>query len=322
MYFGSVKFFKNMILLVVVVCIAVPAIASISLCVSLNRQKETSARLQAESERLEATLSNTERQLQAVQQQLDELTAQQQARKAEAPRGAEPPEAIYYQGLYPDFYAPEEYHATERVPGTIFLTFDGGPSANTRRILDVLSEKQVKATFFVSGQDEDAGLQILRDIADEGHTIGMHSFSRDYSKIYSSVEAFLDDMYLIFSQIKEATGEAPTVFRFPGGSINSYNAGIYQELLAEMLRRGFVPCDWNLSAEDSAGGYLSAEQIVQNVMGSMDRIERGFVQMHDGESQDATVEALSQLIDELRELDYNFDRLTPETKPVLFVYKD
>lgn len=323
MYFGSVKFFKHMILLTVIILIAVPTGLSIRFYESRNEVRQSRQKLYDEVTRLNGEIVTVKRQLTAKEEALDEM-AEQVREMSTAGLGLDalPPEAIYYQSLYPDFYAPQAYQASERIPGTVYLTFDGGPSANTSRILEILAAGNVKATFFVTGQSGAAGQELMREIADQGHTLGMSSYSQDYSKIYSSVEAFLDDMYQIFSQIQEATGKTPTVFRFPGGSINSYNAGIYQELVAEMLRRGFVPCDWNVSGEDAAGTSPSVEQIVRNVMGSMDRIERGFVLLHDIDSQVTTPDALEALIGELRDLGFDFACMTPETKPVLFVYKD
>lgn len=315
MYLGSVRFFKNLILLAVVVCIAVPTIIAIHSGSLLRERAAEAAQREAELSRLQDELAETQRALQENEAARDAGGAVEDAPSFSS-------EAIYYQNLYPDFYAPETYHATERKAGAIYLTFDGGPSDNTSQILDALAEEGVKATFFVSGQTYDGCYQRMRDIVNQGHTLGMYSYSRDYAKIYSSVEAFLDDMYQIFTEIREATGVTPSVFRFPGGSVNAYNAGIYQELLAEMIRRGFVPCDWNLSGEDAVSDALSADQIVRNVLTHADHIERGFVLLHDNGGKTTTVEALEPLIEALRERGFQFESLTPETKPVLFVYKE
>jgi peptidoglycan/xylan/chitin deacetylase (PgdA/CDA1 family) len=75
----------------------------------------------------------------------------------------------------------------------VYLTFDDGPSENTDRILDILDDYNVKATFFVIGQDPVEYGDTYKRIVDEGHTIGMHSYSHNYSKIYASEEAFIED---------------------------------------------------------------------------------------------------------------------------------
>lgn len=316
MYIGSVRFYKNLILLAVIILIAVPTVFTVRLSALIREREAALTEMDGEISRLEGELAETEQKLTELAGRTgDTLAAPEAAVDAD-------PEAISYQELYPDFYAPEPYHATQRETGTIFLTFDDGPSQNTSRILEILAEEDVKATFFVTGRSNEKDLQRMRDIVDQGHTLGMHSYTHDYETIYASVEAFLDDMYRVFTLIRETTGQTPTLFRFPGGSINAHNSGIYQELIAEMVRRGFVPYDWNMSAADTASPIPSAEQIVRNVMRNADRVRRGFVLMHDSAARVTTAEALEDVIGELREKGFRFDRITPETRPILFDYRD
>ena len=294
MYFGSVRFFKNLILLAVVILIAVPTAFSFSFYFDIKEQKATIASLQeqlAEREKLAEVFTKNEKDLP-------------------------------YQSLYPDFYAPQGYHASESKDKVIYLTFDDGPSANTDRILDVLKQENVKATFFVTGRSSDVDLQRMRRIVAEGHAIGMHSYSHNYTKIYSSVEAFLDDMYPIYMQIKETTGEAPVIFRFPGGSINAYNGNIYQEIIAEMIRRGFVPWDWNISAQDATAKKINSAQITANVTGKAARVSRGVVLMHDSAAKTATAGAVKNMIHQLKDMGFSLEKITPELKPIVFPYND
>ena len=299
MYFGSKRFFKNLILLCVIVLIAVPSVFAF-------RYKTISEQERQYIELLEA---------EAQMQEAGQLSADSVAQNSFVP------EHPSYQDLYPDFYAPQPLGAQERIENTIYLTFDDGPSERTDEILKILEDKDVKATFFVIGQSDEADLQRMRDIVAAGHTIGMHSYTHNYTQIYSSVEAYLEDMYRIFVQIRETTGETPTVFRFPGGSINAYNHAIYRELIAEMLRRGFVPCDWNLSGGDATGTPAPASEIVRSVVGPAADVTRGFVLMHDAQVKKTTVEALGTVIDQLREMGFTFEQLTPQTMPVLYGYR-
>lgn len=103
-------------------------------------------------------------------------------------------------------------------------------------MLKILDEKGVKATFFVIGREDETSIQRIKKAAAAGHTIGMHSYSHDYEKIYTSVEDFLDDFYKLFVILRDEAGVTPTVFRFPGGSLNNYNQGVYKEIIAEILR--------------------------------------------------------------------------------------
>lgn len=231
------------------------------------------------------------------------------------------PDGPEYQQLFPDFYAPQPLDASKAPDGVIYLTFDDGPSARTDEVLNILKNENVKATFFIVGRSGAASRDRLRAIANAGHTLGMHSWSHDYKTIYGSVEAFLTDMYEVFKLIRDETGTAPTYYRFPGGSTNSYDYGIYKDIIAEMLRRGFIPCDWNMSAQDATKTPLPASQIVSNVL-SAGNVARGVVLMHDSKPRTTTVEALPELIATLRSRGYTFAALTPDVKPVVFNYKN
>ena len=291
--FRSSRFFKILISLVVIIMIAIPTGVSVH---TLGALHETERKLTDAIDRYEA-LSHSE--------------AIWYGWEAESP----------YAELYPDFYAPQPLQNGVRKEGVIYLTFDDGPSVRTGEILNVLKEKDVKATFFVVCTKNEYNQRMMKRIVEEGHTLAMHTGSHNYTKMYASVEAYLTDMYQIFTQIKEVTCTTPSLYRFPGGSINNYNSGISHELIAEMLRRGFVPFDWNISSRDAATVTpLPVETIVENVVAEAKNRSYGIVLMHDAQSKSTTVEALGPMIDKLRELGFTFEALTPETKSILFAY--
>ena len=311
MYFGSVRFFKNLILLAVCIAILLPSVLAYKYHRGLV---DTQAAAVTASHTAEAAKAE----LQRLENEQAEAAARAEAEPASEPVSADPPS---YQALFPDFYAPEPYGAVERVENVIYLTFDDGPSERTDEILDVLAEKDVKATFFVIGQDDEENLQRMRRIVAEGHTIGMHSYSHDYPTVYASIEGFLEEFYKNFTQIREATGVTPTAFRFPGGSINGYDGAFYQELIGEMIRRGFVPYDWNISSEDAVGARSSADTLADNVVRGASGKVRGFVLFHDSETKTTTPEALGMVIDRLRDMGYSFAPISPSTLPVLYNYE-
>ena len=143
----------------------------------------------------------------------------------------------------------------------------------------------------------------------------------DYEKIYTSVEDFLDDFYKLFVILRDEAGVTPTVFRFPGGSLNNYNQGVYKEIIAEMLRRGFRYYDWNLSAEDAAKKSPSASTIVEGITSYSAQKKHGVVLMHDSAHCKTTVEALPALIDTLREQGFDFAPLDRTVRQVSFHYR-
>ena len=103
----------------------------------------------------------------------------------------------------------------------VYLTFDDGPSANTLKILDILEEYGVKATFFTVGTAGEGEEEILKQIVEAGHTLGMHSYTHDYSELYSSVENFAADFAREQEFLYGVTGVKSKVYRFPGGSSNT-----------------------------------------------------------------------------------------------------
>jgi len=123
---------------------------------------------------------------------------------------------------------------------TIYLTFDDGPSASiTPKVLDILKEENVKATFFVTCKSDSLNYLIKR-AHDEGHTIALHTCTHNYSQIYSSDDAYFNDLYSISNKVKNITGVESKIIRFPGGSSNTvsrqYNSGIMSRLASSVTK--------------------------------------------------------------------------------------
>lgn len=137
-------------------------------------------------------------------------------------------------------------------PKTMYLTFDDGPSAeNTITVLNILKERNVKATFFLIGENVEKHPEVAKRIAEEGHTIGIHCYNHDYETIYAGVESYVADFEKAREVVYRVTGVETKLFRFPGGSINSYNKAVYQDIIDEMTDRGYIYFDWNASLEDA-----------------------------------------------------------------------
>lgn len=331
----SVLFYKRMILVVILLTITVLAVIAVVQGVQIHKIKlgnESRAAQNAEqAETIERQTKQLEEQMQELEElrrqknELETLTQQQserlaalEAQVAAAAATTSTTSAGGYQALYPDFYAPQTYSANSAPNKTAYLTFDDGPSGNTDIILQTLQEENVKATFFVVGTDNADNLARMRRIVQEGHTIGMHSYSHSYKKIYASVEAFLKDMYQVFNLIKDTTGVTPTCFRFPGGSINSFNKAVYKDIKAEMIRRGFVPYDWNVSSGDASTTKYTPEQLTGHVLNGIGSKSRIIVLMHDSSSKENTAQAVRQIIIGIREKGFIFAPLDYQTKPILF----
>ena len=183
---------------------------------------------------------------------------------------------------------------------TIYLTFDDGPSKSiTPGILKILESKGVKATFFVINHSSDLDYLIRQEFT-SGHTVALHSYTHDYKTIYSSSEAYFNDLKKISDKVKSITGEESKIIRFPGGGSNTisrnYSNGIMTYLTNEVISRGYHYFDWNVSCGD-AGGAKTKEQIYNNVINGLSPSRANIVLMHDFENNYKTLNALSDIID-------------------------
>lgn len=193
----------------------------------------------------------------------------------------------------------EDNFATEGDTHYVYLTFNSVPGDNTNEILDVLKKYKVKATFFVVGSEEDGVSDIYQRIVDEGHTLGMHSYSNKYSLIYSSTDAFKKDYQQLSDYLYELTGKRSVYYRFPGGSGNEISNVNMAEFVHILNQENITYYDWNVSAGDAANGYTT-QTILDNVLGGISKYKTSVVLMHDSENKSTTVEALGTLIESLQ----------------------
>ena len=215
-----------------------------------------------------------------------------------------------YTKMFPDLYTEYALH-TKATKGEkiAYLTFDDGPSKNTFKVLDILEELDIKATFFIVGREiNEEGEDCLKRMVNEGHTIGIHTYSHRCNEIYCSIERYLDDFNTVYQQIHEITGERVNIYRFPWGSNNDYSKNIKDALMEEMDRRGFTCYDWNVDSTDSIG-KPSAAKILKNIRKDVKRQEQPIILMHDSKINDLTVRLLPDIIKMVSEMGYKFDTL-------------
>lgn len=179
----------------------------------------------------------------------------------------------------------------------VYLTFDDGPSANTGKILDILDRYGVKATFFVVGKEGDWAEEALKDIVARGHSLGMHSYTHQYTDIYESVEAFAEDFVKLREYLEDVTGVTSDIYRFPGGSSNSISdldMNEFAEYLDSWNVRFF---DWNVSSGDGDRRLLTVNELVKNSLEGIENRETSIILMHDAVGKPTTVEALPKIIE-------------------------
>jgi len=205
---------------------------------------------------------------------------------------------------------------SKKTKGVIYLTFDDGPSrAITPKVLDILKKEKVKATFFVLNYSKD-NEDLIKRIVKEGHTIGIHGYSHEYSKIYRSKSAFLDNVYSLQEKIEKTTGAKTRYMRFPGGSSNTvsrhYYTGIMTLLSKEMLGRNFTYYDWNISSGD-AGGTKTSQGMYNNVTRNLSKKRGNMVLMHDFYSNKKVLDALPRIIKYGKKNGYTFSSINEYT---------
>ena len=210
--------------------------------------------------------------------------------------------------------ASDEENVTVR---KVYLTFDDGPSSNTDNILDILDTYGVKATFFVTGKEGAKAEASYRRIVEEGHTLGMHSYTHDYTVIYASEEAFMEDMEKLQRYLYDVTGVQSTYIRFPGGSSNKVSDVDMRLLITDVHEAGMEYFDWNVSSQDASSKPLTKEEILDNCLNSIERFQNCIILMHDAGSKDSTVEALPELIEHIQAMEHTeLLPITEDTVPV------
>ena len=199
-------------------------------------------------------------------------------------------------------------------PKTMYLTFDDGPTKeNTERVLDVLKERNIKATFFLIGENVRKYPEIAKRIVKEGHSIGVHCDSHDYDKIYESVDSYVRDFKAAQKTIFDITGVETNIFRFPGGSINSHNKNVREDIINEMTKRGYIFFDWNASLEDSVK-QIEPDEIIANGVSTTFGRKKVVMLAHDVVYN--TGICLNELLDKFPE--YEMKPITVEVEPIQF----
>lgn len=199
--------------------------------------------------------------------------------------------------------------------GSIYLTFDDGPSSvTTPTILDILKEESIKATFFVTNNGPDG---LIKRMYDEGHTVALHTASHTYSIVYKSDESYFNDLKIVSDRVKRITGQTSKIVRFPGGSSNTisrrYSNKIMTRLSEALLNQGYRYYDWNVDSND-AYTSKSKEAVYKCVTSNLSKSRANIVLMHDIKTW--TRDALRDIIRYGKENGYTFERIDMDTHMV------
>lgn len=198
----------------------------------------------------------------------------------------------------------------------VFLTFDDGPSPNnTPKILKILKENGVKASFFIIGALGENNPQIIKRMHEEGMTILPHTYSHDYKVIYSSVDKYFQDLERCEKVIGNLTGkESYSYTRLPGGSDNQVSNGeILRTIRNKLNAKGIDYIDWNVSSGDAASETVAVNVLNNNIKIGCDNTNLAVILMHDSYYKSTTVESLDKIIKDLKGKGYTFKTLEEMT---------
>lgn len=294
---------KKMIIGIVAAGIVIPLLCCVYLFCRLHTIDGTLKTLEQRLDELD--IRNQE--LQTLLQQLQEQksTPVQTPQIQEDSSGAEASEPVAEESS-----GQEEIHK-------VYLTFDDGPSIYTNDILDILDSYNVKATFFVVGKEETNAEEALQRIVDEGHTLGMHSYSHKYKELYESMDSFTQDFARIRDYIYQATGEESVCYRFPGGSSNTISEIDMHDFIDYLDSQGVEYYDWNVSSGDGGSMKLSTDTLLENCTKDIDTRDTSIILLHDSAEKPTTVEALPDIIENiLARPDTVILPITENTRPI------
>lgn len=190
-----------------------------------------------------------------------------------------------------------------------FLTFDDGPTIKqTNKILDILKEENVRASFFVIGRNVKEHPEIVKRAYTEGHYIANHGYSHKNYKLYQSTESFFNEIQDTDKEIAKALEldeYCSHFFRFPNGFMSPSYKGEKKKMLNVLKDMNYVYVDWNCLNKDSET-KCSDYQLMQNLKNSINTDGTLIILMHDTGDVNITSNVLKDSILFLKDQGYTF----------------
>ncbi len=200
----------------------------------------------------------------------------------------------------------------------IYLTFDDGPSDPiTGKVLDILKQNNVKGTFFVIGNQITGLENVVKRIHEEGHSIGLHTYTHKFKRIYSSSDNFINEMNQCQDELNKVVGVSPTIIRFPGGSKKHLNSS----LLTRLHNCNFKIYDWNMETLDGINPKLSPYKIYKDATNNSENLSTIVLLLHCDYMHKNTCIALPKIIKYYKDQGYKFEPITDDTPELYFPIK-
>lgn len=216
---------------------------------------------------------------------------------------------ITHNSVFNDEFIERIANLTKEEEKIAYLTFDDGPTTSvTPKVLDILKEQNVKATFFVLGKSVEEHPEIVKRAYEEGHYIANHGYSHNNSKLYKSLDSFKNEIEKTDLAIGKAIGKddyCSHVFRFPNGFMSPNNKSKKKESAKLLSQMNYTYIDWNCLNNDSIKKYSPA-QLLNNLKKSSKNKKTLVVLMHDTKDVSNSSLALKDSISYLRSQGYTF----------------
>ncbi len=203
-------------------------------------------------------------------------------------------------------------HSQENTKRTVYLTFDDGPTAATSEILAALHQFHATATFFMLEPSMKESPEVVEQIVEEGHAVGLHGVTHDIYHFYQSEQAALEEMTTAQKTLQHITGVQSNLIRTPYGSV-PYLTESFRKVLDS---NEFKVWDWNV---DSSDWSLSDEEYVDTVIGQIEKLDKAgvtpIILMHDKQN---TADHLSILLTYLSEHGFQARKIEEDIQPYNF----
>ena len=190
-----------------------------------------------------------------------------------------------------------------------YLTFDDGPTTKaTGKILDVLKEENVKATFFVVGKHVKEHPELVKREYEEGHYIANHGYNHNNKVLYKDMDSFKNEIVSTDAEISKAIGVqnyCSHIFRFPNGYMSHIYMNQKKDALKVLSDMNYVYVDWNCLNKDSAKKY-SNYQLLNNLKKTSKDKGTLIILMHDTAYVNKTYDILKSSISYLKSQGYEF----------------
>ena len=193
--------------------------------------------------------------------------------------------SFFYRGIAAPLFPSILWHTSDP---NVHLTFDDGPHPRaTPIVLDILKSRHLKATFFLLGGNVERYPELVREIADHGHSIGNHSFDHS-SFLLRPLSWQSKKIELANKAIRQASGTTPSLFRPPFGRFDWTTIHAATSHFMKMVM-------WDVDSKDYRGTDIRS--VVRRV--SRQTLPGSIVLFHDTAStSNSLTEYLNPILDE------------------------